>query len=634
MSSCGCVGAAPPPPAGVPVADSSCPCGLPEALRAAELYAAEAIDGLSRLWPYSEIYGPVLSAAKLSSTDESTHAHARGGESLSALVGKPLLRGVRSALHSGGFNRLLGQLGSEQDAPDVPAPGSIPEKGPPPEEEPGPFGAPPSLDDLWIGEACHRGILQIDSPFNQRELSEACGLNLGPCPVPEVSAFFPGGVLRRTLTGRELRAVLSGPLSVSREETLDTLLPDFWSTVRRFSFGDESAGRLVAIPDYLTPMPGLFFEHVLEGPAKLALRMLYAHADFVDLAGADANPGYSAYFARKCKSRAFENDARRLSEIFRVNMEDGDWTVKLFGDEGQVCFGTRQGQIDVWPELQIDSDRRLVASRTWGPYSPVLYTTAMTPVRRAYLCPGYSAECQIADYYFWWAQRLLHLAYSGQSSRPVGEDLLLAVLSARCGLAEIVNLSALLVHEWSHITGSWTECASQACCHYMLEWFFQQLVTAEYGLPVSHLPFVSTIDYGDGTSPHLPQVSGVGAGRFDVSGAWQFELSTACGGDVNNMTPSPLGVSSGTAYCLGTHVSLLGSRHGLSISYGFPTDCSNIQSGRDDVDRSEGSVTFNTSDFGGVESIQECLDNCGTSFGSFANEYDCIRDCISSHSRK
>lgn len=58
MSDCGC--ATPPPPAEYPIASSDCACGLPDAFRAAQTYAEETNAKLARLWPYSEMYGPIL----------------------------------------------------------------------------------------------------------------------------------------------------------------------------------------------------------------------------------------------------------------------------------------------------------------------------------------------------------------------------------------------------------------------------------------------------------------------------------------------------------------------------------------------------------------------------------------------
>jgi hypothetical protein len=90
----------------------------------------------------------------------------------------------------------------------------------------------------------------------------------------------------------------------------------------------------------------------------------------------------------------------------------------------------------------------------------------------------------VADYMFWWARRLHGMALeTGESNyKDIG------ILAARCGLAQVVKIAAVIVHEIGHHAGPFSawhcnESYEQACNQYIAEYTFQHAVMALLGLP-------------------------------------------------------------------------------------------------------------------------------------------------------
>jgi hypothetical protein len=88
----------------------------------------------------------------------------------------------------------------------------------------------------------------------------------------------------------------------------------------------------------------------------------------------------------------------------------------------------------------------------------------------------------IADYMFWWAHRLHSMALETNESRYKDVGL----LAAKCGLAQIVQLASLIVHEFGHLAGELSayHCThDEACNQYIAQYTFQHAVRALLGVP-------------------------------------------------------------------------------------------------------------------------------------------------------
>jgi len=130
---------------------------------------------------------------------------------------------------------------------------------------------------------------------------------------------------------------------------------------------------------------------------------------------------------------------------------------------------------------------------------------ANTPAGTINLCPNSRMQAALADYYFWWAHRLHSYALEGTGE--LGSVLMawtIGTYCARFAMAEIVDVSALILHELCHITGSKYHChrgkQRYNCCQYVLQNFFRFRVYSHYGLPHSHFMGSSedsAIYYGD-----------------------------------------------------------------------------------------------------------------------------------------
>jgi hypothetical protein len=212
---------------------------------------------------------------------------------------------------------------------------------------------------------------------------------------------------------------------------------------------------------------------------------------------------------------------------------------------------------------------------------------------------GLHIVAALADYHFWWAIRLFDWVSAGHSERPV-QDLLVAIYCARAGLAEVMDLAGLLVHEFSHTTGvpaTWWECQfltdNLDCCHFMLAWNFEHRMLAEFGLP---LPLMADCS----TSQSFPDE---GRDRFDYADgeAWSFTFAfdAGAGDHIDKCDPASF---------TGAHADLWTLRHRLDVSWDYPSECA--AQGSD----SSGSDTFNGPAPSGTSSVyclkhpEECAD--------------------------
>jgi len=186
---------------------------------------------------------------------------------------------------------------------------------------------------------------------------------------------------------------------------------------------------------------------------------------------------------------------------------------------------------------------------------------------------GLHIVAALADYYFWWSIRLFDWVKGGHSSRPI-QDLVVAVYCAKAGLSEIVDLAALLLHEFSHTTGvpaTWWECQfltdNLDCCHFQLGWIFEHRLLAEFGLPLPTMAFCAPqeqfpFDSADAARERF---------NFGSDEGWSFTFSQlvldAEGAEVDRMDQCA------PSSCLGEHGSLWEIKHHLQVTWSYPVEC-------------------------------------------------------------
>ncbi len=152
-----------------------------------------------------------------------------------------------------------------------------------------------------------------------------------------------------------------------------------------------------------------------------------------------------------------------------------------------------------------------------------------------YLCTQYNAiHAALADYYFWWCRRLLTRA-ARVDDWTFGWYYVLAWCCAKAALAEIVELAALILHEYGHVTaGGGDHCQGVQgdfyCAHYLDEWNWRHRMWGKFALPTPQVLGNERRDayasleqnYGSDVDPSLPGA----LGRFDFSedGEWELGL--------------------------------------------------------------------------------------------------------------
>lgn len=197
---------------------------------------------------------------------------------------------------------------------------------------------------------------------------------------------------------------------------------------------------------------------------------------------------------------------------------DADW-IRRHVENRSGWIGTKSFACNSWaPQLTVDARGQVILSR---PY-PVDGTTTAISWPRVNLCARfYKGEAALADYYFWWTHRLYSYYMDGEGTQI---HWLVGLLCARCALAEIVEIGAVILHESAHRSGSFYHCrpsaggsllghfvgafllalnphlghyyyeshlgdmtdGKQDCCQWGLEMGFRVRLTAALGLPPSH----------------------------------------------------------------------------------------------------------------------------------------------------
>lgn len=389
-------------------------------------------------------------------------------------------------------------------------------------------------------------------------LRNVCSIDLGPDPT------------MNSVPGRGGRLVASVPLDFeptsSHNFFLSMMLPRWWNKISDF---DEDVWQIatgVFMPSSLPRKEwlnqGLYWQTedgFLFRAIRYALATLYG-------------------WAFTCEEISVFRDGCMIDKDWiRAQMRD-EWRV----DVDDIC----SYDLD---KIRVEGMGRLALHRTWrGDF------IGITPMGASTLNDGVHLNAALADYYFWWAHRLLDFVLAGKSAQPSG-DLWVAMCCARAGLAEIVEISGLLMHEISHWAG-WPatvyECVGLECCHFQLDWLHKFRVTADCGLPLAMYPDMAEdehvdpaggdwhhIDYYDRQKSTFPVDStGTVRERFDFSytDTWSFTYSFAadydCGRD-------------GGSSMTGVHSHWSDYDHGLKVTWNYPQECAEGSS--------SGSRTFN-----------------------------------------
>ncbi|MFT4627296.1 MAG: hypothetical protein ACI8PZ_005978 [Myxococcota bacterium] len=125
---------------------------------------------------------------------------------------------------------------------------------------------------------------------------------------------------------------------------------------------------------------------------------------------------------------------------------------------------------------------------------------------RVTFCLGPTLRAAQADFYFWWARRLLFWARRCASPWYA----FMAVLAARTALRGVVDLASTLLHEYAHgsapnLGGSYRDhCTDRACCYDRAEEMFKERLVAELALPrgdSNPSPFVDEWDVRNAGGP-------------------------------------------------------------------------------------------------------------------------------------
>lgn len=305
-------------------------------------------------------------------------------------------------------------------------------------------------------------------------LREICTIDLGPCPLV---ANHPTAFPPSTTYPNHLRYTLPvdfEPTS-SHHEMMEALLPTWKAKIRSFDDIWDVADRVLARSsgvwaggDGRWDTRGLFWGSEYEGfffqAFRYAIATLYVYADALD----DASLFTDASTVDRDRLRGLLDDPVFHFVVTPVHVCDYDLSeVKI--TSGAVS-ATR-----VWQEWAPDDTTLIdqLITLTTGALpeavlgallgalvdqikaSPQAFTLQAglggASGGQTWVSDGFIATAALADYHFWWAHRLYDWVESGNAGAGADGVRFLAVCCARAGLAEIVDIAGLLVHEIGHL---------------------------------------------------------------------------------------------------------------------------------------------------------------------------------------
>jgi uncharacterized membrane protein YgcG len=400
------------------------------------------------------------------------------------------------------------------------------------------------------GSACAAGDITTLST-NMYPLQDACKIWLGV--APELALLGWNGSI-------EAEVPSGYKAETSETEMLAALVPEWYAAVHS---AQDAWDSVEAIIEHFTNETdvretGLFFT---EPPGYFYYILRYAIVTLY------------AYSARADNPSEFATTCNTSSSILRDDIERAKMALAVYSSYEYQYTAMSGG---AWLHAMSDGKFR-VTRYSEGPQ-------AWTYFGVVHMSPCNQAEAAIADYYLWWANRLYSYALHESGSAL---DMFTAMMCARCAVSEIVEMAAVILHEYSHVTGSSYHCkelwSEQDCCQYMLEYHFRHQVWAELGMPQSHLVDFATTD------------SDRDDDRFETITDWTYKLHGApdCDGDDTEM------------FVKGCHDHMLAIDHAVRVSFAVAAKCSS------------GATSSGTNDFGGEpDDDSSCFGGGGSSGGS------------------
>ncbi len=415
-----------------------------------------------------------------------------------------------------------------------------------------------------LSEECLTLPLTVSS-CDVSDLRNVCAIDLGLHPLMN---GIPGRDVNHANSNLipEGRLLATVPLDFeptsSHNEFLSVMLPRWWNKIGDF---DEDVWQISSDVFMASALPrkewlnrGLYWQTddgFLFRAVRYAIATLYAWAFTCESIGV---------FQKGCKID---------KDWIRSEMRNG-WRVDL----GDMCSYDRD-------LIRVEGMGGLAVRRTWrGAY------TGITPMGASTLNDEVQLNAALADYHFWWAHRLYDQIAAGKSTNTFA-DLWVCMCCARAGLAEIAEISALLMHEISHWAGwrfTLAECSGLdlggtgklECCHFQMGWFHGFRVTADCGLPLSMFPnlgqdqFDTTgrvVEYANRGSAVFP-TDNLGNQRerfdFDLHETWNYladcDGPTDCGATTSLPSGSFMACAQGEPWSLD---------HSLTVSWDYPSEC-------------------------------------------------------------
>jgi hypothetical protein len=277
-------------------------------------------------------------------------------------------------------------------------------------------------------------------------------------------------------------------------------------------------------------IPGLFWtEDYLNGALVMAVQTAYAFAPLLALMAPEAVAA-GGYRGSELVREFISGTPSAVTGVKnRLEIRDG---IYLFPN---------QGGITIYESGQVELVSRTGPQAMWWLNSFLLYQ-------------GMRDKAALADYMFWWAHRLHGM--SVETGDGHYKDM--GILAAKCGLAQVVKLAAIIVHEIGHFDGwnsAWHCAPDVGCNQYIAEFTFENAVRALLGLPgavegglgpqmweftagddyssfgyvLVHCPGSEFFVTHDGTtSGHASSAAPIYAHAHDV--AFEVRVSAECGG--------------------------------------------------------------------------------------------------------